>query len=332
LNCFVSLFLLSNNSSSLEAVNHFVSSGIFQFILNISNIYEMDTNELEKDCPDLSRSVITTILQNPRYSQTFLRDMREERKRAESSTQKLVDELQQQFSWVPREIVEQVLRENGNNLDRALGPMVQRAEEFRQMQAAQMSCPVVELVVTSNTNVDCGEIIHVSWRLTGAEPTKYDWIGLFEKSKTNKEYVYYQWTRQVASGKAIFYAPNGFGEHEFRFFHGSDYYTHVAVSQPIFVGPIFEMKVIHNEKEILVRVVQRLGGIYPKAWVGLYLVGAPDSKYETYEWLGNRTEIRFAVPPAKKGATNNVDEYELRLFAVSYQRVATSNVIQIQRQ
>jgi len=222
-------------------------------------------------------------------------------------------------------------KKNNFNEERSLETLNQRSEEFRGMKNANLSQAVVELVVTSNANVDLGEPVHVTWKLIGAEPSKHDWIGLFAKSKGNNEYYSYQWTGQLSSGKVTFLAPNNFGEYEFRFFHGSNYYEHLAISNPIFVGPIFEMEASCNENNIFVRVTQRLGGVYPKAWVGLFLKGAQNNQYITYEWLGNKTEILFSIPPTKKDSSNSIEEYELRLFALSYQLVAVSNTIQIQR-
>lgn len=288
---------------------------------------KMDANSLQADCPDLSKSVISTILQNPRYSQTFLRDMQEERRRVENSQQRLVDELQEQFNQLPRQVIETTLHENSYNVEKALVPLLERVEEFRQMNNAPTSSSSepqysLQFTLTSSPSVDLNEPIHITWQLDGIEPTKYDWIGLFSVDSNNKKYYSYQWTGKLAQGKLTFPAPNTFGNFELRFFHGSKYYEHLA-SIPIVVGPVYDVEAGIDGKEIVVKISQRSGSVYSWAWAGLYKKSEKDSTYIQWDWLKNKTELRFSIP-------NNVtEELEVRVFAASYSRVAVSNPISI---
>jgi len=291
---------------------------------------------LEVDCPDLSKSVISTILQNPRYSQTFLRDMQEERRKVEKNQQTILNEMQQQFQDLPLEIIEATLKENGYNAEKALGPLLEKMEEFRKFQDNQRismstinngnSNIKVELNITSSSHVDLSEPIHITWKMENLVPTKYDWIGLFPKSANNKQYFSYQWTGTLKSGKMTFLAPNAVGDYEFRFFHGANYYQHLAISSVVSVGPVFELVATREEKEIVVQVIQRSGIVYSWAWVGLFAKGAEHKNYKEYQYLKNQTELHFAIPAKTK---EEVEEYEARIFTSSYTHVGSSNLIAI---
>ena len=84
--------------------------------------------------------------------------------------------------------------------------------------------------------VDVRNQITVEWELTSGQSSPYDWVGLFQREQTNKNYLTYQWRTTNPNGGTInFTAPTTYGVYEFRYIpYGS--YQHIAISNPITVG------------------------------------------------------------------------------------------------
>ncbi|MFN2321657.1 MAG: LCCL domain-containing protein [Trueperaceae bacterium] len=72
-------------------------------------------------------------------------------------------------------------------------------------------------------------------RFAGAPGNVRDWIGLYARGATDRQFVSWQYLEGAASGERTFVAPDDVGTYEFRMFE-NDGYDRLAVSLPFDVG------------------------------------------------------------------------------------------------
>lgn len=182
-------------------------------------------------------------------------------------------------------------------------------------------------LVLSTKVVDIGQPIAVEWEVRSGDTTSYDWIGMYPlKSPTlNKHYLTYQYKgKGDKKGSVTFYAPQYYGEYEFRYFLNGSYES-VARSEKLKVGPQIQLEATRQQQKIAVKWSKTSGNEYSRAWIGLYLKSEANNKqYITWEYANKpNTEVLFDSPIKP-------DEYEFRFFTNSYEDVARSNTIHIE--
>lgn len=135
---------------------------------------------------------------------------------------------------------------------------------------------------------------------------KKDWIGVFEKGASNKDYKQFFYTDGAVSGTMQFDALPA-GEYEFRLFYENSYDLVCKLS--FTVNSLSMSKNYYLEKEPI--VVNYVG--LPKKkknWIGIYNMDKGDSykEYEQYKYTGGSTSgtMQFDGLPA--------GEYKARLF------------------
>ncbi|MDQ3668519.1 MAG: DUF1800 family protein [Acidobacteriota bacterium] len=187
----------------------------------------------------------------------------------------------------------------------------------------------VYTVSAGPTTVNPGQTINVSWTAPAGRPAN-DWIGLYVVGDPDTSYLSYQYTAGAPSGSLPFAAPAQAGQYEFRYFT-EDSYNRVSTSNAITVTggtPTFSLSAspttVNPGQAIMVSWAAPAGRP-ANDWVGLYVVGDPDTGYLSYQYTAGAPSgsLPFAAP-AQAG------QYEFRYFTDdSYNRVATSNTVTV---
>eukprot|EP01129_Flabellula_baltica_P010072 TRINITY_DN4211_c0_g1_i2.p1 TRINITY_DN4211_c0_g1~~TRINITY_DN4211_c0_g1_i2.p1 ORF type:complete len:380 (+),score=48.64 TRINITY_DN4211_c0_g1_i2:551-1690(+) len=172
-------------------------------------------------------------------------------------------------------------------------------------------------------SIECGvSTMAVSWTLEDIQPSSStDWVGLFEKSASNNNYIDYIKTNGTKVGMNFVNMPVTPGLYHFRFFPSGSYHE-IAISDEVYIGP--EIDLIATKEEGYISVTWNLlkGEVSPSDWFGLYRVGANSRNYLQY--FGLNPEKNFMIVDKKliQG------KYEMRYFpsGCGYTHVKSSNI------
>ena len=178
-------------------------------------------------------------------------------------------------------------------------------------------------VTTATNSVSIGGTMVVSWTAPIGHSSK-DWIGLYPVGAPNTAFASPTYLGSATSGAFSVTAPVTPGQYELRY-AVSDSYTVVVTSAPIAVNTSAKPTVTTTTKSVSIGGTIVVSWTAPighssKDWIGLYLVGAPNTALASATYLGSATSGAFSVStPATPG------QYELR-YAVSdsYSFVASS--------
>ena len=175
-------------------------------------------------------------------------------------------------------------------------------------------------------NLNPGGALTVSWTAPGGRPTN-DWIALYPVGGANNAYVWYQYTGGTASGTFHLTAPATLGQYEFRYLLQNGYTVATSSNQvtinltgsytltaaPATVSPGGGLSITWSAPS----------GRPANDWVGLFLVGAPNTSYLWYSFTGGATSGSVNLTaPVQTG------QYEFRYLLLNgYTSVATSNTV-----
>lgn len=214
-----------------------------------------------------------------------------------------------------------VLEQESTSVQVLPPPTSNSTSTLSQSTIAKMS---VELKL-SCTRVDGGNNVSVSWNVTSGTPSNYDWIGLFAVDSTNKNYITYQWTKQLVTGSLSFVSPSNYGNYEFRYIPGGSY-EHIATSDTLIVGPEVKIEAVLNKStnKVMVNWSQTSGNKYSRSWIGFFEKSQSDKNFITWEYASSVSGTLEFEAPIKP------TEYHFRYFSYNYYCVATSNIITIE--
>jgi hypothetical protein len=179
----------------------------------------------------------------------------------------------------------------------------------------------------SPTTIDVGNPVTVHYEILSGESNSWDWIGMFDVEKLNKEYVTYSYRGKGDKEGTVTFTPAEYGTFEFRYFPSGTMlksnYQHLARSNTITVGPQFKISAHLDSQANKIRAKwsKISGNVYSSAWVGLFEKGKKNADYVTWEYATS-PEIAFDAP-IKPGS------YEVRFFAYSLVCVAVSESLTI---
>jgi hypothetical protein len=181
-------------------------------------------------------------------------------------------------------------------------------------------------LAASPADLNPGGALTISWTAPSGRPTN-DWIGLFEVGAANTAYVWDQYTGGAASGTFNLTAPSPLGQYEFRYFLQNGY-TLATTSNAVTVNLTGSYSLTATPASVSPGGTLTINWSAPSGrptndWVGLFLVGAPNTSYLGFQYTGGATSGTFKV--AAPGTTG---QYEFRyLLQNGYTSVATSNAV-----
>ena len=204
---------------------------------------------------------------------------------------------------------------------------------------------ITSAVIAANpTAIGVGGTVTATWSgISAAKAT--DWIGLYlpGAADTNLiDWIYVSCSKTStsarASGSCSYVLPGGLaaGTYELRLFAGS--YTRLATSNgfAITAGGTPALTVSPTKAGPGATVTAMWSGITapsPKDWIGLYTVGTDDTKFITWNYVSCSTTAGSARASGSclylLPGTLSAGNYELRLFAGAYTRLATSNTLTV---
>ena len=192
--------------------------------------------------------------------------------------------------------------------------------------------PTQASLTVDKTQAEPGETITAT--LTDGFGNAYDWLALAEVGSPDAAYVEFSYVGAgVTDTTWSIAAPSAPGQYEFRYFLDNGY-TRMATSDVIVVAPStpppdptgpelqVDVTAVTTGDQITVTLSGGPGGALD--WLAFADVGAPDSSYVEYRYVGTDvTDTTWTVTaPATPG------QYEFRLFLDNgYERAATSEVV-----
>jgi len=153
--------------------------------------------------------------------------------------------------------------------------------------------------------------IAVRWRLVSGNPYSRAWVGLFDKTKPNTQYIAW-FNASRSEGDVMFEAPIKPAQYEVRFFPIRTY-VHAAVSPTVIVEGADSMSAVVDNGCVKVVVNAVTFEPFAGAWVGLFPVTERDNRLWTrYQKLkAPKCELVFQPSHSPKLP----GRYEARLFA-----------------
>ena len=189
-----------------------------------------------------------------------------------------------------------------------------------------MPIDVPPSLTSSATSVAAGTAVTVT--LVGGAGGGSDWLALAPAGAPDTSYVQWVYVGAGVSNRAwTVVAPSNTGQYEFRLFLNNAF-IRAATSPPITVTtplppmpPVLSVDAanVAGGSTVAVTLTNAPGGAGD--WIALAAVGAPDTSYVQWVWVGAGTTTRIwnVVMPTAGGT------YEFRLFLNGgYQRAATS--------
>lgn len=188
------------------------------------------------------------------------------------------------------------------------------------------------LTATPST-ATAGEAITVNWNAPAGHPAT-DWIGLYSVGDPDTSLIAWQYTEGAAAGSMTFTAPQPAGQYEFRCFT-NDTFTRVATSNQVTVNSATYTLTASPDTVAAwspIIVTWSAPGEHSAAdWVGLYLVGAPDTSFISRQDTGGASSGSMIFTVGCNDFYEGYCEYEFRYFTNNtYTKVMTSNTVTVQ--
>jgi len=164
----------------------------------------------------------------------------------------------------------------------------------------------------SDTTIEAGESITVSWEADAADNLNRDWIGLYRTGQSNVGAIDWEYVTNDSGG--FTFTVDDPGEYEFRYFK-NDGYTRAVVSEEFTVEnrsfDDYSLTLLDTTIEagesITVRWEADARDNLNRDWIGLYRTGQPNVGAIDWEYVGNDAgDLTFEI--------ENAGEYEFRYF------------------
>jgi hypothetical protein len=181
----------------------------------------------------------------------------------------------------------------------------------------------------SPTTVSPGSAITVSWSAPVSHSVT-DWVGLFIVGAADTNFIAWQYIGAAASGTITFTSPSQSGQYELRYFL-NDGFTRAAISNQVTVPvPNSPFTVTASPSTVARGSTISVNWSAPTShsatdWVGLYLVGAPNTTFVLWQYTTTATSgtMTFTAP-------TQPGQYEFRyLLNDGFTGAASSNFITI---
>lgn len=176
------------------------------------------------------------------------------------------------------------------------------------------------------TSLNPGGALSVSWTAPAGRPTN-DYIALYPVGAANTAYVWYQYTNGSTNGTFNLTAPAAQGQYEFRYLLQNGY-TAATSSNQVTINLTGNYTLAATPSTVSAKGGLTVTWSAPSGrpandWVGLFLVGAPNTSYLWYAFTGGATSGTVNLTaPAQTG------QYEFRYLLMNgYTSVATSNAV-----
>jgi subtilisin family serine protease len=164
-------------------------------------------------------------------------------------------------------------------------------------------------VTASPSSVNPGDPLTVQWTAPSGRPAT-DWIGLYKVGDPNTAYTWWAYTNGATSGSFALTAPSDAGQYEFRYLL-NDGFTVAATSNPVTVTAgsftLVASPSSVNPGDPLTVQWTASAGRPATDWIGLYLVGDPNTAYLWWSYTNGATSGSFVL-----SAPANSGQYEFR--------------------